>query len=302
LEHSNQRLLLLVDEFDELYRVDFKTEPQLAALAIQSMRSLSSFANLRSGRVGVVVCASTASLRKLFACSPGTDETFHNEFPNLRGAPHLNATKFNRFLVKSSPCVDLSVARSMLEAQPTIPVTENLVRGSSLVGGSNPRALARAVEKRFDPSCIRSPSQMEEARRRMSSFDGAFLSALIACMRERNAELLGSLLEDGGPSATKVMSTKWETGFSPLTLSECIKLFAEVARKHGPGHMIYKDARDTIKVLCYLTQLHPELHHRDEVFPSSRGLVFVWRGEHDWQKFAPRSEHHCPCKGYAKVQ
>jgi hypothetical protein len=280
LERSNRRVLLLVDEFDELYRVDRADEPELARLAKASMRSVSSFANLSTGRVGVVVCGSTASLRKLLSCNPGTDKGFWKEFPNLAGAPHLNGTKFARFVVKPSPCVDLSVARAVLEAQSTFPVKESTVRLAAFVGGSNSRALATAVEEGFNASSIRSPSQAEEVRRRMSSFDGAFLSALMRRTWERNDPLLGSLLEDGKlfPSAKKVMSTKWETGFSSMPLTECIQIFAEVAETHDPGHVLYKDARDAVDVLCdlgYLTQFHD----REEVFPSSLGQVFVCRGK-----------------------
>lgn len=278
LERSNQRVLLLVDEFDELYRVDRMDEPELTRIAKDSMGSLSAFANLTTGRVGVVACGSTASLRKLLACTPGTDRSFYDEFPNLRGAPHLNGTKFSRFVVTPSTSVDLSVARAVLEAQSTT-VKEGTVRLAAFIGGSNPRAIANTIEAGFDARSIRSPLQTDETRRRMNSFDGAFLAALMDRLWERNKALLESLLRPGShlPSAVLVMHTPWENRFSPLKLSECISIFAEVAAKHDPDLVAYKDPRDAVDVLCdlgYLTQLH----YHDEVFPSSLGQVFVCRG------------------------
>lgn len=123
----------------------------------------------------------------------------------------------------------------------------------------------------------------------MSAFNGAFLSALMRHMWERKDQLLTSLLEvklvpcaenvmgtasewETGlsspltvyikssmlfPSAKKVMTTKWETDFSSLPLTECIEIFAEVSKKHDLGHELYKDVRDAIATLatsrCYIT-------------------------------------------------
>lgn len=136
LQRSDKRLLLLVDEVDELYRVDDTPDRKLANLAKACMGSLSSFANLSTGRVSVVVCSSTASLRKLLACSPGTDSGFYSEFPNLKGAPLLNATKFDRFVVTPASGVNLSVARAVLQANFTTAVSNGTARWQRLLAAA----------------------------------------------------------------------------------------------------------------------------------------------------------------------
>ena len=276
LTRTGHKLLLLVDDVDDLFRTDARVEQELASITKQLIQSLTAFAALPVGRV--VICGAAPFLRNLSLYGLDPDSAFAKEFPSCQLITRLNSLRVN-------PCapVDLRVARAVLEAVTTTPVNVGMVRLAAFIGGGNPHALTLAAQTGFAVNRMLHPLQTE-TEQALNAFNSAFLSALMYRMWLRNAPLLESMLQPGTdvPGVIRVMYTEWER-FVPLTLAECVQIFHNLVREEGSGieswsgHIDIKDVLDTLSdaELLILTQTASA---SVRVFPGTVSQLFVYNG------------------------
>ena len=113
LYSPGKRLLLLVDEFDDLYRAP-PSEPVLAHNVLATLEALKSLGDRTAGNSSVLLCGSSSSTYRLVQ---GDVRQWDDRFPlALGGIPDLNSTKFSRLRIPTSPCNATHEVAGMLEA------------------------------------------------------------------------------------------------------------------------------------------------------------------------------------------
>ena len=223
LKEKGLRMLLLVDEVDELYRVNpsviARREP-----VFQTLGRLGALGDGFSGRYGVLLCGSSSST---FTLVCGGTSSLAEWFPMVReGIPDLNGSKFSRKVVPSSQCTAVDEVARMLaslrrEPEGTLPV--DLLPQARLFAffvGASPRAIVFAVKARNEPGAgldIATPSPGP----RLSEGGKALYYALLEKLVARNAALR-SLVRDkvsGGVNLASIMdgSMPWEKKLVPLS-------------------------------------------------------------------------------------
>jgi hypothetical protein len=141
------RLLLLLDEVDELYTVS-AAEPALCARVLETLGRLGSLGDGFSGQFGVLLCGSSSSTYSLVCGgAPGLGEWF----PLLKqGAPDLNSDKYSCLVVPSSPCTAVGEVALMLAALSRAPGGELPARLQHAVG----RVLLRELDRAESGNCL----------------------------------------------------------------------------------------------------------------------------------------------------
>lgn len=117
-----KRMLIAVDEIDELYKVD-SSEPALRQHALDSLRYLQGLGNQKSGRYAVLLCGSSASTYSLI--SQNVDEHLQRKFPLLSSAPHLNDIKFMPLPIPSALCTATAQVEDILTTLGCVPEKED---------------------------------------------------------------------------------------------------------------------------------------------------------------------------------
>jgi hypothetical protein len=114
LSAKGLRMLIMVDEVDELYTVGTSLPNQLTHV-LETLGRLSTLGGGFSGRYGVLLCGSSSSTYTL-VCGGGVPG-LEKRFPLVSlGIPDLNDQKFTRALVPSSTCAAMPEVALMLAA------------------------------------------------------------------------------------------------------------------------------------------------------------------------------------------
>lgn len=259
LRAHNLRLLLLVDEVDELYRVSDK-QPLLQTNVLRSLGLLGSLGDGDSGRYGVLLCGSSSSTYALVCGgSPGLGEWF----PLVKGGiPDLNSTKFSMALVPSSTCTAVGEVAHMLAAmapprrrraagggggssnpsaaqqrQSMLPV--RLLPQARLLAffvGTSPRAIKRVLQLQnsevdTSPFAIAAAPTLT-ASSKVSAQGTRLYHALLARLVLRNAALRKLVrLPNGDINLVHLMDgvESWEDVLVPLQWNDVVKVWRESA-------------------------------------------------------------------------
>ena len=252
LQSRGQRMLLLVDEFDELFK--HAVDDSLRRNVQASLAILQHLGNQASGLYSVLLCGSSSSTYKL-VCS---EDAAHlgKKFPLLAlGTPNLNSDKFQRTLLPSASCAATGEVEHMLQAlvgQPggwglppgDVPATARLV---TFFLGATPRAVTKALQPGelvriagehiafTAPTDIRAAATGSEFAAASQALYYALLKALVAANSELRAATKASGAS-GGASLTAVMdpTQKWEATLVPLKWPQVEEAWGEV---QGPGGM-----------------------------------------------------------------
>jgi len=271
LQRSGKQLFLLVDEVDELYRIDKNLKLFQAQLANSSMLQLSDFGTQTSGNIAVVICGSTVSLSRLVSCN--VSEALLREFPNLHGAPHLNGTKYLAWRVHSAPGVDLGVAMAVLASKRDIHGDIALARVAAFWGGSNARVLDNVVGSELSAKAGLEaiPFRKDEAQKRMSSITGKFANALLQRMWKDNRALLSTMWDEKAATfnVERIKTVDWEVKFKPLTAAVTDRLWQSVA---VPSDGVVFEAINELQDLSYIS-----LGLDRRVYPAALSHLFLHR-------------------------
>ena len=227
LEARGLRLLLLLDEVDELYKVS-ASEPALRSHVLQTLGMLGTLGDGTSGVYGVLLCGSSSSTYTLVCGgSPGLGEWF----PLVQqGVPDLNSDKFTRWVVPFSSCTAVGEVARMLGVLAGAPHGElpqallSQARLFTFFVGSSPRAVKRALRAVANASDTGLASATPEPSSRLSPRATALYSALLAKLQERNGTLRAHVMSMNDKRVNLVRlkdwTVPWEDLVTPLSWAE----------------------------------------------------------------------------------
>lgn len=227
LLEQKAKLLLLIDELDQLYKVRER-------IALENLHELSYLGNQGTGTVSVVVCGSTSMMPSLITAH--ASQPVKDEFPLLTmGAPNLNGTKFLPVRIPSNIPIDL-VATGILAERHTTPKTINWMRLVAFVAGASARSVGRALS-----ACI--PGEVNLNNVFLDSYEDTTLSNellsrlrtnIIKKLYSKNAVLFNTIKHSSDIEAA-IATTPWEKDgnmeFEPLTYKEVQKIWTALIKR-----------------------------------------------------------------------
>lgn len=228
LHSKGKKLLLVVDEMDQLYRC----VPNDPVTFVAARRSLSSLASLgdRGGSVcAVLLCGSSSVLPLLITANGSRNHGIVSEYPTVRGAPNLNGQKYSVVRVPGGLPSDLDTALAVCRSLGDD--CESQARLALFIAGSTPRLLQSA----HTSSSLKNVEQAVDSSMSSHALSGrsrAFYEAVMADLRDANADLMKSVLKDGVVSVELVATVPWETKFKPLSHHHLAKLWRRVCSEH----------------------------------------------------------------------
>lgn len=261
LRRRNKRMLIIVDELDELYRLPGGTEVQ------ETLGNLQVLGNSRKGVVATVICGSSATLPLLISQYVSPD--IRKEFPTVYGAPNLNETRFRKQRIILPTPTDLSILKIICPG-----VEEPRLRLCLFLAGSNVREVHRYLNGCDIASIIDSyytTMLPANARRR------SFLFAILDKLYDRNKAFLAEVyrvLHQGDVFLRIVQETKWEATFKSLRVTEVQDLW-EKLQDQGEAE---QNSRDFLGDLLHLSDEQLLVVTLEgEVFPWCVSLLMVWK-------------------------
>lgn len=223
------KLLLLIDELDQLYKIKEK-------VALENLHELSFLGNQSTGTVSVIVCGSSAMME--FLITTNASQSIRDEFPLLTmGAPNLNGTKFQTRRVSSNLPIDL-ITTGILAEKHTTSQTINWVRLVAFVAGAGARSVGRVISDAGQDGEILnsiSPDANYTGANTLSKEHLARLrTKILKKLYSKNANMFDSI-KNASNVAAAIATTPWEKGgemeFQPLTYKEVQKIWKGLIRK-----------------------------------------------------------------------
>jgi len=222
LEKHGKYVLILVDEFDELYRVHESKDEKIQLTyrtCMWTLGDLNWLGNQKTGRFAVLLCGSSVSCPLLVTLNAD-----RIEFPLQNHSPHLNETKYKTRRLPVNPFLDNDVSTQMLtHFMPNCTVAQGKL--ITFCVGLNPRkyaTLAQAVQEETDMFSAFHYDNHESGMRFASSPALEFRDKLLTKMHEKNQTVFTIIKDDmtNMVDAHKVMESDWISYFEPLTISE----------------------------------------------------------------------------------
>ena len=253
IAHSNlptgRRLLLLVDEFDDLYRVP-ASAPALVQNVLATLGMLGALGDRTDGNCSVLLCGSSSSTYDLVQ---GKSARLGRNFPLAAGGiPDLNCTKFDRLRLPAPLCNATAEVEAMVVAMagrsgwvPGHARPTSAARLLTFYLGASPRAVTRvAVPQALQELTGSLLASASPAIPPDTDFEhpstGAFLRALLVRLGEENSELRAlTRKSDGSANFLAIMdpACPWEEEVTPLTWQQVEAAFREaVGAAPAPAH------------------------------------------------------------------
>jgi hypothetical protein len=227
LRTANLRLLILVDEIDQLYRVPHDGE--IGKLCVKSLNDLSFLGNQTSGRFLTYICGSSSAIPLLV--TRNLPDGMLNEFPLIKAAPNLNGTKFSTQRVYSSPPTDLNVVKIIIN-QPNCSI--EFQRVVAFTSGATARSIQKIIKQGVNARMLESLSADEtlQGLNTLSSpVYGPFLRKLLEKLQIKNKIIVDKLLTGGGIDFGSVGNLDWEKKFQPLTFVEAQEAYGSMQKE-----------------------------------------------------------------------
>jgi hypothetical protein len=245
LHKNGLRMLVLLDEVDDLYRVRGATAT--ATHVSQTLGHLAILGGQKTGMYGVLLCGSSSSTYSLVCGQTGH---LGHKFPLVtQGVPNLNSTKYVRMQLHSASCAASPEVARMLAALAglsTLPLDcMPLARLLTFFVGASPRAVSLAMtpargSKQRAAACHHHLALAAPAASLPSDLasPGAppLFQALLARLRASNAKLCALTRNaDGGVNFVAIMdpSNHWEGAVVPLQWAEVEDVWGECTRSLG---------------------------------------------------------------------
>jgi hypothetical protein len=248
LRKAGLRVLVLLDEVDDLYRVSAQ-QPAALRNVSETLGLLSILGGGTSGLYCVLLCGSSSST---YALVCGRAGYLGEKFPLVKlGTPDLNSTRFHRLRLPSASCAsshEVAHMLSVLLAQQVSPA--ELLPNARLLTffvGTSPRAVCSAVALRGSNLGMEAQHLAAAAPAWPSSEDLPnpralnLYHALLARLACKNGALRGALLltSERGVSVNLVglmePEFQWEAAIEPLTWKEVEGAWKDVRKRHGLG-------------------------------------------------------------------
>ena len=248
LLQASLRVLVIVDEVDDLYRVSLdEAHAAVRGIVVATLGKLAHMAGHAAGLYGVLLCGSSSSTYHLL-CGP----TLHlrDKFPLVtRGVPDMNSTKMPRIRLPLAPCSASGEVAGMLQAlaqrsaAPGEAAVDLLSQARLLTFflGASPRAVCAAALRGGIPAL---GSAQLAAAGPASPLPTDFAlphtlplyQALLARLGARNAALQAlTCCANGTANVAALMDTAcdWEAVITPLAWGEVQEVWAACAREAG---------------------------------------------------------------------
>ena len=212
LEKHGKYVLILVDEFDELYRAHESKDEKIQLTyrtCMLTLDDLNWLGNQKTGRFAVLLCGSSASCPLLV-----TLDADRIEFPLQYHSP--NGTKYKTCRRPVNPFLDTDFMPNCTVAQGKL---------ITFCVGLNPRkyaTLAQAVQEETDLFSAFHYGNHESGIGLASSPALEFRDKLLTKLREINQTVFAIIKDDmiNMVNAHKVMESDWISYFDPLAISE----------------------------------------------------------------------------------
>eukprot|EP01038_Epipyxis_sp_PR26KG_P004987 gene4987-6970_t len=282
LEKHEKYVLLLIDEFDELYRVRESADEKIQATyrtCMSSLGDLNWLGNQKTGRFAVLLCGSSASCPLLV-----TFDADRVEFPLQNHSPHLNGTKYKTRRLPVNPFLDSEVSKQML-AHFLPNYTEKQGKLITFCLGMNPRkysTLAQAVQEENDMFSAFHYGNHESGISLAGSPEIEFRDKLLIKMREKNIKVFKMIKDEKEDTvnAYKVMDSDWINHFEPLTVSEVKSVWIDLNNKQSLNAELLKKMQQALFFLSDKDQLTFSEISGDGlppyIYPMSGSQVFVY--------------------------
>ena len=246
LDKLDVRLQLLVDEVDQMYKVDGKDYPSV----VRTLNDLSYFANQPSGRIAVTICGSSALMEDLITTN--APESMRKDFVLLStGATNLNGNKFITKRVYSSLPCDLATVASIAGYGLT---EENKpwLRLVAFCTGCTARNVGRILKESDTVNAINDlacPERSLSGGGTLNSDENYFLlCAIMKLLVGKNRKLLKALFAKDSLDATiqQLSHSNWEETFSPLVFEEIQDEWSKLLKKREIDEKIYGNLSSNI--------------------------------------------------------
>jgi hypothetical protein len=292
LEEHGKYVLLLVDEFDDLFRVKESDNDQklqeIYRTSKYTLGDLNWLGNQKTGRFAVLLCCSSPSCPWLI-----TLEADREEFPLQNHAPHLNGTKYKTRRLPVSPFLDAEVSKQML-AHFLPNATQAQGKLITFCVGMNPRRyslLATSIQDENDMFSAFHYGSYESGLTVSGTPELLFRDKLLKRMREKNTNMYEMIKDDinNTVNAQKVMYSDWISLFEPLTISEVKSVWLELNDNKELTVDLMKKMQ---KYLCFLSDKDQlsfyEINHDGLppfIYPISGAQVFIYHDYNNHQYF-----------------
>ena len=231
LMSKGKRLLLVVDEMDQLYRLNHATSPDEARAAFRTLGSLALMGSVGGSVSAVLLCGSSAVLPLLITANATRDAGLRQEYPAVVGAPNLNGTKYSELRVYAGLPTDLPTAQIVCEhirGRDGLPCDIKIARLALFTAGGSPRLL----EKGASTGAVSPDDRASAAVSSSITLCGPTLGlhlAIVDELQRLNKNLLRSLQDHKGRVDAALVSTvQWETQLRPLTWEAVWRLWRQV--------------------------------------------------------------------------
>lgn len=234
LEKANRYLLLLVDELDQLYKLDGSKYSSAEA----TIHDLAYFGNQPSGMISVLVCGSSALMENLITTN--CNDQIRADFPLLTtGAINLNSTKYRAKRVYSTLPIDLKSVESIVGKDGTFEENISLYRLIAYITGCSARNVERLVKDADDQSLVMGSSSPENcltgantlANDNISRLRDAVLKALVKKNRRLLLNIFGTSTCTSAEIVRNLALEEWEKQLLPLNYPEIELIWLKMIRK-----------------------------------------------------------------------
>jgi len=278
------RVLLLVDEIDELYREPAGDENALSCLA-----DLAYFGDRTSGLFSVLLCGASAVTPLLITCNASS--ALRAEFPLLNGAPDLKSHKYRVWRIPSPLPTDVELVRELVAARTQRPVDLRVARLVAFLAGGTARNVGMYVGVGESSSRIavgaaeltRFVGAYEAAQRRMGSEGGQLYKAVLTEILTNNDIMMASLRTDGALDPRKVATVPWERSFKPLPWEEVKKCWMRQQEAAGKECANFNQLKEEVLGLCDVGLLAYDEMTADgvpaHVYPHAVVQLFLHTGD-----------------------
>jgi hypothetical protein len=232
---GNRKLLVLIDELDQLYKLDGNSIPA----AQSTIHDLAYFGNQSSGMMSILVCGSSALMENLITTN--SNDQIRDEFPLLRsGAINLNSTKYRTKRVYSTLPTDIQAVESIAGYAEQFEEMVAFYRLVAYITGCSARNVERLLNDADDQSIIIGSSSPENsltgastlANSNISLLRKAILKRLVKKNRALLLEIFGSACYTSAEIVRNLALIRWEEQLQPLTYPEVELIWYKLERKN----------------------------------------------------------------------